>query len=61
MQKIAEHRRVERYDPRKYLITHRPAPCTHGRSRIEDLDETVERAVDWLLKRQSPEGWWWAE
>ena len=61
MQKIAEHQRVERYDPRKYLITHRPAPCTHGRSRIEDLDETVERAVDWLLKRQSPEGWWWAE
>ena len=61
MQKIAEHRRVERYDPRKYLITHRPAPCTHGRSRIEDLDETVERAVDWLLRRQSPEGWWWAE
>jgi len=51
----------EQVDPRRCLIIDRPAPRTHSRSRIEDLDETIERGVDWLLKRQSPEGWWWAE
>ncbi|RLE29297.1 squalene--hopene cyclase, partial [Candidatus Acetothermia bacterium] len=51
----------ERVDPREHLVVDRPAPRTHGRSRIEDLDETIERGVDWLLSRQSPEGWWWAE
>ncbi len=48
-------------DPRAYLVVDRPAPCTHGRGRIEDLDAAIERAGDWLLARQSPEGWWWAE
>jgi len=52
---------VETQDPRAYLIVDRPAPCTHGRSRIEDLDEAVAHAVEWLLSHQSPEGWWWAE
>ncbi|MGC8962964.1 MAG: squalene--hopene cyclase [Candidatus Bipolaricaulaceae bacterium] len=53
---------VERaQDPRVYLIVDRPAPCTHGRGRIADLDAAIERAVAWLLSRQSPEGWWWAE
>ena len=51
----------ERRDPREYLIVDQPAPCTHGRERLEDLDEAIGRAVDWLLSRQSPEGWWWAE
>ena len=57
----AERDRAEVQDPRRYLIIDRPAPRTHSRSRIEDLDETIERGVDYLLKRQSPEGWWWAE
>ena len=57
----AERDRTEVQDPRRCLIIDRPAPRTHSRSRIEDLDETIERGVDWLLKRQSPEGWWWAE
>jgi len=57
----AERERAEIHDPRRYLVIDRPAPRTHGRSRIEDLDETIGHAVDWLLKRQSPEGWWWAE
>jgi len=51
----------ERVDPRRYLVTDRPAPHTHARTLIEDLDETIERGVDWLISRQSPEGWWWAE
>jgi len=57
----AERDRAEVQDPRRCLIIDRAAPRTHSRSRIEDLDATIERGVDWLLKRQSPEGWWWAE
>jgi len=57
----AERDRTKVQDPRRCLIIDRPAPRTHSRSRIEDLDETIERGVDYLLKRQSPEGWWWAE
>jgi squalene cyclase len=52
---------MEKRDPRAFLIVDRPAPCTHGRSQIKDLDEALGRAVDWLLSHQSPEGWWWAE
>lgn len=51
----------EKGDPREYLIVDRPAPHTHGRDGVEDLEEALDRAVDWLLSRQSPEGWWWAE
>jgi len=52
---------AEKRDPRAFLIVDRPAPCTHGRSQVKDLDEALGRAVDWLLSHQSPEGWWWAE
>lgn len=46
-------------DPRRWLIVDRPAPLTPGRAK--DLDQVLERGVNWLLARQSPAGWWWAE
>ncbi len=56
-----EKKKVGDFDPRAYLVTSRPGPQPRGRGGIEDLDEAIEKAVDWLLERQSPEGWWWAE
>jgi len=35
--------------------SHHPSPITHH------LDEAIERARDWLLSRQYPEGYWWGE
>ncbi|MGY4707081.1 squalene--hopene cyclase [Candidatus Bipolaricaulota sp. J31] len=40
---------------REKTATHHPSPITHH------LDNAIQRAVDWLLKHQYPEGYWWGE
>ncbi|MBC7099905.1 squalene--hopene cyclase, partial [Candidatus Bipolaricaulota bacterium] len=36
-------------------------PITHHSSHITDVDRAVERAVEWLVSHQYPEGYWWGE
>jgi len=38
-------------------VNRKPLPVT----RITSLDEAIERATDWLLEHQYPEGYWWGE
>ncbi|MBC7099084.1 squalene--hopene cyclase [Candidatus Bipolaricaulota bacterium] len=38
-------------------MNRKPLPVT----RITSLDEAIERATDWLLEHQYPEGYWWGE
>ena len=34
---------------------------TEQRAPLADLDRATEKAVDWLLAHQAPEGYWWGE
>ncbi len=36
-------------------------PITRHPSTVTEVDRAIERAVDWLLCHQYPEGYWWGE
>lgn len=41
--------------------TRAPAPVARHPSPCTDLDRAIDRAVEWLLSHQSPEGYFWGE